>query len=106
MICIKVFTNFNPVSIITPEIRLNMDIFPGFSKDGLDESISIMWTGAKVCSSMNNMAYDEFHSYTGTDTKPFIWMNWPVNDYAINYLLMGEGEVFNKTYVFVSEIFL
>lgn len=66
--------------------------------DGLDESISIMWTGAKVCSSMNNMAYDEFHSYTGTDTKPFIWMNWPVNDYAINYLLMGEGEVFNKTY--------
>ena len=66
--------------------------------DGLDESVQIMWTGQKVCSSMNNMAYDAFHSYSGTSKKPFIWMNWPVNDYAINYLLMGEGEVFNKQY--------
>lgn len=66
--------------------------------NGLDESVQIMWTGQKVCSSMNNMAYSAFHSYSGTSKKPFIWMNWPVNDYAINYLLMGEGEVFNKTY--------
>ena len=66
--------------------------------DGLDESIQIMWTGQKVCSSMNNMAYDSFYSYSGSTKKPFIWMNWPVNDYAINYLLMGEGEVFNKKY--------
>ena len=43
MICVKVFTNFNPISIITPEIRLNMDILPGFSKDGLDESMPLSY---------------------------------------------------------------
>ena len=65
---------------------------------GLDESIQIMWTGQKVCSSMNNMAYQAFHNYSQSEKKPFIWMNWPVNDYAINYLLLGEGEVLNEQY--------
>ena len=74
------------------------EVYYEYLMDGLDESIQIMWTGQKVCSSMNNMAYDAFYSYSGSTKKPFIWMNWPVNDYAINYLLMGEGEVFNKQY--------
>lgn len=65
--------------------------------NGLDEDVVIMWTGAKVCSSMNNMAFNEFSTMTG-GKKPFIWMNWPVNDYAINYLLLGEGQVFNQTW--------
>ncbi len=66
--------------------------------DGLDENIQIMWTGAKVCASMDNMAFDSFNTYTDGTKKPFVWMNWPVNDYAINYLLLGEGEVLNKSY--------
>jgi len=65
--------------------------------DGLDEDVQIMWTGEKVCSSMERMAFNEFNTLTG-GRKPFIWMNWPVNDYAINYLLMGEAEVFNETF--------
>ena len=65
--------------------------------DGLDESVSIMWTGEYVCSVMSNMAFDDFSSFTG-GKKPFIWMNWPVNDYAVNYLLLGKGEVYDVNY--------
>lgn len=33
VIGIEVFTYFNPVAVVTSEIRLNMNILSGFSKD-------------------------------------------------------------------------
>lgn len=69
----------------------------------LDESVEIMWTGNKVCSTTNNGKFEEFTTLTN-GRLAFMWMNWPVNDYTYStrdiaaikpYLLMGKGEVFN-----------
>ncbi|MCH5171609.1 MAG: beta-N-acetylglucosaminidase domain-containing protein [Erysipelotrichales bacterium] len=65
--------------------------------ENLDSSISIMWTGNKVCSSVANGKFQEFKEITGRE--PFMWMNWPVNDYSTNHLLMGKGEVLNDNYL-------
>lgn len=63
--------------------------------NGLDESVEIMWTGNKVCSSVSNGDFDKFTAWTGR--KAFMWLNWPVNDYADGKLLMGKGEVLDLT---------
>lgn len=65
--------------------------------DGLDRSVQIMWTGQLICSSVANGMFEEFMELSD-GRKPFMWMNWPVNDYAPQYLLMGKGEVLNKKY--------
>lgn len=65
--------------------------------NGLDESVSIMWTGEYVCSMMNRMKFDVFKEYTN-NKKPFVWMNWSVNDFAVNNLHLGKGEVYNVKY--------
>ncbi len=62
----------------------------------LDPSVYVMWTGNAVCSSVENGRFDEFIELA--DRKAFMWLNWPVNDYAQSYLLMGKGEVLNKRY--------
>jgi hyaluronoglucosaminidase len=62
--------------------------------NGLDESVNIMWTGEKVCSSVSTGKFEEFTSLT--DRKAFMWLNWPVNDYKPEYLLLGEGEVLDQ----------
>ena len=61
--------------------------------DGLDETVDIMWTGHRVCSSVANGDFDKFTEWTGR--KAFMWLNWPVNDYADGRLIMSKGEVFN-----------
>ncbi|MCM1289893.1 MAG: beta-N-acetylglucosaminidase domain-containing protein [Corallococcus sp.] len=75
----------------------------GSGETALDESVEIMWTGNKVCSTTNNGKFQEFTTLTD-GRKPFMWMNWPVNDYTYStrdlesikpYLLLGKGEVFN-----------
>jgi len=69
----------------------------------LDQSVEIMWTGNKVCSTTNNGKFEEFTNLTN-GRQAFMWMNWPVNDYTYStrdlaaikpYLLLGKGEVFN-----------
>ena len=84
----------------------NADYFAkliGSGETALDESVEIMWTGNKVCSTTNNGKFQEFTQLTG-GRKAFMWMNWPVNDYTYStrvledvkpYLLLGKGEVFN-----------
>ena len=62
--------------------------------DGLDESVDIMWTGEKISSSVKNGKFEEFIELSGREA--FMWLNWPVNDYCVEYLLMGKGEVLNK----------
>ncbi len=87
---------FVPTTYSMIESEVSQATYFGALMDGLDESISIMWTGEKVCSLMSNMAFDDFNGFTGR--KPFVWMNWPVNDYCVNYLLLGKGEVYNVQY--------
>ncbi len=59
--------------------------------EGLDESVEIMWTGNKVCSSVSKGDFDKFTAWSGR--KAFMWLNWPVNDYADGKLIMSKGEV-------------
>jgi len=46
-----------------------------------------MWTGNSVVDMINVPDVEWFEQYTGR--APFIWLNWPVNDYCIDHLLMG-----------------
>ena len=80
------------------EKRLKVDLnkyYASLMKD-LDDSIHIMWTGDDVCSSMESGRFTEFTNLT--NKKPFFWLNWPVNDYSTDHLLMGKGEVLNINY--------
>lgn len=80
------------------EQRLKVDLnkyYASLMKE-LDDSIHIMWTGDDVCSSMESGRFTEFTNLT--NKKPFFWLNWPVNDYSTDHLLMGKGEVLNINY--------
>lgn len=54
---------------------------------GLNDDIAIMWTGATVCDMIDEADCQWFIEKTGR--KPFIWLNYPVNDYGMHNLLMG-----------------
>lgn len=60
----------------------------------LDESIQIMWTGEHICDRLSTGKIDEFIEYT-YGRKPFIWMNFPVNDYSPSVIRLGPGEVYD-----------
>lgn len=53
----------------------------------LNPDIEIMWTGNSVCDMIN---VGDCQWFTDETTrKPFIWLNYPVNDYGQHNLLMG-----------------
>lgn len=54
----------------------------------LDKDINIMWTGPGICSDIPAPAVKEVSAHW--QRKPFIWWNWPVNDYCRTHLLMGR----------------
>lgn len=54
----------------------------------LRDGIEIMWTGNSVADMINASDIDFFKSATGR--YPFIWLNYPVNDYCIGHMLMGK----------------
>ena len=54
----------------------------------LREGIEIMWTGNSVVDMINNSDVNFFKTATGR--YPFIWLNYPVNDYCIGHMLMGK----------------
>ncbi len=62
--------------------------------ENLDENVDIMWTGDLICSRIDNLRLEEFGEYTN-GRKPFVWMNWPVNDYNQDRLLLSKGEAFD-----------
>ncbi len=64
--------------------------------DNLSPKVEIMWTGAKITSRVSNGDFAAFKEMTGRD--PFMWMNWPVNDYDCSYTLLGKGEVYDVKY--------
>ena len=49
--------------------------------------VRVMWTGATVVDMINEADVDWIISALGR--KPYIWLNWPVNDYCVDHLLMG-----------------
>lgn len=54
---------------------------------GLNPDIEIMWTGNSVCDMINT---GDCQWFTEQTTRlPFIWLNYPVNDYGQHNLLMG-----------------
>lgn len=54
---------------------------------GLYPEIKVMWTGNSVCDMTDRSDCTWFEGQTGR--KPFIWLNYPVNDYGLHHLLMG-----------------
>lgn len=55
--------------------------------NGLYDGINIMWTGNTVVDMIQSPDCTWFIEQTGR--KPFIWLNYPVNDYGQHNLLMG-----------------
>ncbi len=54
----------------------------------LDKDVDIMWTGPGICS---DIPADSVKAVAELwQRKPFIWWNWPVNDYCRTNLLMGR----------------
>lgn len=55
----------------------------------LNPDIEIMWTGNTVCDMIN---VEDCQWFTEQTTRlPFIWLNYPVNDYGQHNLLMGPA---------------
>ena len=85
-------------------MRISSARFTYFEKlcNGLDEDVEIMWTGALICSSVKNGDFDLFTELTGR--KAFMWLNWPVNDYCMDALIMSKGEVLNDRIEYDEEL--
>lgn len=54
---------------------------------GLYDEVNVMWTGNSVVDMINVSDVEWFRSQLGRD--PFIWLNYPVNDYGQHNMLMG-----------------
>ena len=57
--------------------------------NGLHKGIEVMWTGDGVADMINQSDLDFFKTATN-GMAPFIWLNYPVNDYCIGHMLMGK----------------
>ncbi|WP_200411487.1 beta-N-acetylglucosaminidase domain-containing protein [Virgibacillus salexigens] len=55
------------------------------------ENVEIMWTGSGVVGTVNEQDMQWVKDIIGRD--PFVWLNWPVNDYVNSRLMLGKGEV-------------
>ncbi|MFJ7932921.1 beta-N-acetylglucosaminidase domain-containing protein [Sporosarcina sp. NPDC096371] len=55
------------------------------------ENVEIMWTGRSVVGTVNPQDMQWPKDAHGRD--PYVWLNWPVNDYKDSRLLLGKGEV-------------
>ncbi|MDQ8735162.1 beta-N-acetylglucosaminidase domain-containing protein [Paenibacillus sp. LHD-38] len=54
-------------------------------------NVEIMWTGKSVVGSVNTTDMQWPKDATGRD--PYMWLNWPVNDYKDSRLMLGKGEI-------------
>ncbi len=80
------------------------DYLPKMGK-GLYPGIKIMWTGNTVVDMIQKEDCDWFKGQTGR--APFIWLNYPVNDYGQHNLLMGPfvdngSDVYDQVTAFCS----
>ena len=73
--------------------------------ENLDSDIRIMWTGNRVISTIDHEAMEWINERIGR--KGFVWLNFPVNDYVRDHLLLGPvygnaGDVADDVAGFVS----
>ena len=54
----------------------------------LDQKAKIMWTGSWICSDIR--AADVERITKAFRRPPFVWWNWPVNDYCRKHVLLGR----------------
>ena len=54
----------------------------------LDQRVRILWTGKSICSDIR--AGDVANITKDFRRPPFVWWNWPVNDYCRSSLLLGR----------------
>jgi hyaluronoglucosaminidase len=76
--------------IVCPHIYWGVGTNPYVSLLGkhLDKSADIMWTGNYVCSDITLSDVEKLTKRQGR--APYLWWNWPVNDYCRRKVLMGR----------------
>lgn len=87
---VKKHTDVTPLIMCPSEYNKlwagNRDYLPILGKESYPE-IRVMWTGNSVVDMINVPDIEWVEGRIGRE--PFIWLNWPVNDYCIDHLLMG-----------------
>lgn len=58
------------------------------------ENINIMWTGDQIVAPISHKSNEEFAKRN--NKKPYIWFNWPVNDYRPDQIFMEVFEFFDS----------
>lgn len=69
----------------------------GYKYEGLlkdIKNVNLMWTGSQVVDPINHKSNEEFFNRTGK--KPYIWFNWPVNDYKPDKIFMESFEFYDS----------
>ena len=82
-------------------------VHPWYNDDWIDEkgyeyekllkdigNINIMWTGKQVVAPISHKSNEEFAKRNGK--KPYIWFNWPVNDYRPDEIFVEKFEFFDS----------
>ena len=94
-ICNRVITGFlekkgdcSPL-IVCPNVYWGRgDKYQNTLGEKLDPKAKIMWTGSWICSDIR--AADVEQITKAFRRPPFIWWNWPVNDYCRKHILLGR----------------
>jgi len=58
------------------------------------ENINIMWTGNQVVAPIPHKSNEKFTERIGK--KPYIWFNWPVNDYRPDEIFLEVFEFYDS----------
>lgn len=58
------------------------------------KNLNVMWTGNQVVAPISHKSNEDFRKRTGK--KPYIWFNWPVNDYRPDKIFMETFEFFDS----------
>ena len=69
----------------------------GYEYEGLlkdIKNVNLMWTGSQVVDPINHKSNEEFFKRTGK--KPYIWFNWPVNDYRPDQIFLESFEFYDS----------
>lgn len=60
----------------------------------VDERVEIMFTGPAIIGNVDSGTNDAFNNFSGR--YPYMWLNWPVNDYTDSTLFIGKAEMLKK----------
>lgn len=69
----------------------------GFEYEGLlkeMKNLNLMWTGSQVVDPINHKSNEDF--FKRTSKKPYIWFNWPVNDYKPDEIFLEIFEFYDS----------